>query len=177
MVYGNGIGQVMTKEVHKRHKRGAARNRLYAIAKNKNKPQIFKSNLGKKTWNRRESRFRAELTNRVRAGINQLFDSYLVVITEDLSAVIKGKKRTRRMNRNLTQWCKGIIQFGLEEIANRRKSVVRLVNAAFSSQVDHTNGTLLGIRQGDSFLTFDGMRLQADHNAAINLLHRDTDSE
>lgn len=176
-VYADGIGQIMTTEVEKRHVRGKARNKLYAIALNKNQPQIFKCNLGKNTWRRRETRKKAKLTNQVRASINTLFDSCGVVVTEDLSTAIKGKKRSPAMSRNLAEWCKGIIQTGLEEIANRRQSVVRLVNAAFSSQVDCRNGTLLGCRCGDSFLTFDGMRLQADHNAAVTLLHRDTDSE
>ncbi|GET40446.1 transposase IS605 OrfB [Microseira wollei NIES-4236] len=81
------------------------------------------------------------------------------------------------MKRNLSEWCKGQIQKALEEIASRRKSSVTLVNAAYSSQVDSRNGTLLGNRSGDSFFTFDGMKLQADCNAAVNLHQRKDDAE
>lgn len=177
VVYGDGIGKVMTREVKKRHVRGKARNKLYSIAKNKNKAHIHRCNLGKKRWNQREARKKAQLNNRVREGVNQFFDQHKEAVTEDLSAPIKSKRRSRAMSRNLSEWCKGQIQKALEEISNRRKSSVTLVNAAYSSQVDSRNGTLLGFRSGDSFFTFDGMKLQADCNAAVNLRQRKDDAE
>lgn len=177
VVYGDGIGKVMTREVQKRHVRGKARNKLYSIAQNKNQLQIHRCHLGKKRWNQREAKKKAQLVNRVREGVNQFFDGHKVAVTEDLSAPIKSKRRSRAMKRNLSEWCKGQIQKALEEIAYRRKSSVTLVNAAYSSQVDSRNGTLLGNRCGDSFFTFDGMKLQADCNAAANLLARSSDGE
>lgn len=177
IVYGDGIGKVMTREVKKRHVRGKARNKLYAVAKNKNKKHILRCNLGKKRWNKREKKKKNRLKNCIREGVNKFFDSHKVAVTEDLSATIKSKRRSRARNRQLSEWCKGEIQKALEEISQRRKSSVVLVNAAYSSQVDCRNGTLLGHRDGDSFFTFDGMELQADRNAAVNLLQRKDDTE
>jgi hypothetical protein len=177
MVYGDGIGKVMTREVQKRHVRGSSRNKLYSIAQNKNKPHIHRCNLGKKRSHQREAKKKAQLDNRIREGVNQFFDGHREAVTEDLSAPVKSKHRSRAMKRNLSEWCKGQIQKALEEISNRRKSSVTLVNAAYSSQVDSRNGTLLGFRKGDSFFTFDGMELQADCNAAVNLLNRSYDAE
>jgi hypothetical protein len=97
------------------------------------------------------------------------------VITEDLSSVIKGKKQAKKRNRNLSEWCKGTLQKSLDEISHRRSSTVLVVNAAYTSQVDSRNGTLLGNRVGDSFFTFDGEVIQADYNAAQNIKSRDTD--
>ena len=38
-------------------------------------------------------------------------------------------------------------------------------------------GTLLGVRNGDCFTRYTGEVLQADKNAATNILHRGTDVE
>jgi IS605 OrfB family transposase len=175
VVYGDGIGEVMTTAVETRHQKGKAKNKLYAIAKNKNKPHIHKCNLTKKRHLKRERRKKETLKNRIRKGINQLFNSHKTVYAEDLSAPIKSKKRSKAMKRNLSEWCKGEIQKGLEEIAHRRCSVVEVVNSSYTSQVDSRNGTLLGHRNGDQFFTFDGDVLQADSNAALNVLNRAKD--
>ena len=52
-----------------------------------------------------------------------------------------------------------------------------LVNAAYTSQVDSRNGTLTGRRVGDRFYCEDGEVLQADENAARNVLARLCDPE
>lgn len=52
-----------------------------------------------------------------------------------------------------------------------------LVNPAYTSQIDSRNGCLLGKRQGDRFHCVDGEVLQADQNAARNVLARLTDPE
>lgn len=175
VVYGDGIGEVMTQAVETRHQKGKAKNKLYAIAKNKNQPHIHKCNLTKKRHLRRERRKKETLKNRIRKGINQLFNSHKTVFAEDLSTPIKSKKRSKTRKRNLSEWCKGEIQKGLEEIACRRCSSVEVVNSSYTSQVDSRNGTLLGHRKGDQFFTFDGYVLQADSNAALNVLNRAKD--
>ena len=50
VIYGDGIGKIMSDCVQKRHIRGKGRNKLYAIAIKKNKPHIHKCNLTKKQW-------------------------------------------------------------------------------------------------------------------------------
>jgi hypothetical protein len=175
VAYADGISVVMRRAVFKRHVRGKGRNKLYSIANNKNKPHIHQCNLGKKRWSLFEQKKKRRLTTMVRTGVNQVFDQYGKVITEDLSSVIKGKKQAKKRNRNLSEWCKGILQKSLDEISLRRSSTVLVVNAAYTSQVDSRNGTLLGFRNGDSFFTFDGEVIQADYNAAQNIKYRDND--
>lgn len=177
VAYATGIGEVMTGAVKKRHIRGRARNKLDAIAKNKNKPHIHKCNLSKKSWLRRENKKKRRLTTMVRTGVNQIFNQFNEVVTEDLSCVIKGKKQAKKQNRNLSEWCKGTLQKSLEEISYRRGTSVTVVNAAYTSQVDHRNGTLLGLRVGERFFTFDGEVLQADYNAARNIASRYLDDQ
>ena len=177
LTYGEGIGKVMQSSVSKRHKRGKARNKLYQIAKKKGNYKIFRSNLTKKRHNRREKRKKETLNTKIRAGINKFFDHYNHAITEDLSFVVKNKKQSKKVNRNLAEWCKGTLQKSLDEIANRRNCQVSVVNAAYTSQVDSRYGVLLGTRKGDQFFTFDGEVLSADGNAARNIEARLTDTK
>jgi hypothetical protein len=68
---------------------------------------------------------------------------------------------------------------------SRGGSSVILVNSAYmlrqtqhiASQMDSRYGILLGNRCGDSFYCFDGVVLQADENAARNVLARLYDLE
>ncbi|MDJ0581122.1 transposase [Crocosphaera sp.] len=168
-IYGQGIGKVMSQSVKKRHTRGQGRNKLYQIAMKKNKRHIFQCNLTKKRHQTLENKKKQTLTTMVRTGVNQFFDKYEYAITEDLSFVVKNKKISRRINRNLAEWCKGTLQKALDEISYRRSSSVTVVNAAYTSQVDSRFGVLLGTRCGDQFFTFDGEVLSADGNAARNI--------
>ena len=43
--------------------------------------------------------------------------------------------------------------------------------------MDHLTGTLLGERKGDRFIRYTGDVIQADYNAAMNILERDNDKE
>ena len=43
--------------------------------------------------------------------------------------------------------------------------------------MDSLTGTLLGQRDGDRFIRFTGDVIQADQNAAMNILHRGSDAE
>ena len=52
-----------------------------------------------------------------------------------------------------------------------------LVNGAYTSQMDSTTGLLQGKRVGDKFYRTTGDVLQADHNAALNVLARLADPE
>jgi hypothetical protein len=177
VTYGDGIGKVMQRSVSKRHIRGQGRNNLYQIAIKKNKRHIFQCNLTKKRHQTSENRKKQTLNTMIRKGVNQFFDTYQHAVTEDLSFVIKNKKMSRQVNRNLAEWCKGTLQKALEEISYRRSSSVTVVNAAYTSQVDSRYGVLLGTRKGDQFFTFDGEVLQADGNAGRNIEARLDDPE
>ncbi|RKZ62072.1 MAG: transposase, partial [Candidatus Parabeggiatoa sp. nov. 2] len=79
--------------------------------------------------------------------------------------------------RRLSAWTKGVIATALDTISRRRGSSVILVNSAGTMQMDSRHGILLGKRRGDSFHGFDGVVLQADENAAQNVLARLHDQE
>ncbi|NEP54119.1 MAG: transposase [Moorea sp. SIO3C2] len=70
---------------------------------------------------------------------------------------------------------KGAMRDSLQKWASWTGSVVKEVQPSYTSQIDSRNGTLLGKRTGDNFTGFDGVVLQADHNAAKNVLARGTD--
>jgi hypothetical protein len=100
-----------------------------------------------------------------------------VLVSEDLSSPIKSKKQAKSVNRKLNNWTKGIIAEMVENASTRRRSANILVNCAYTSQVDHRNGTLLGRRCGDQFFTFDGEVYQADWNASVNIKNRMNDCD
>ena len=63
----------------------------------------------------------------------------------------------------------------LESVSQRRGSSLAYINPAYTSQMDSRNGLLLGERRGEKFYCFDGVVLQADMNAARNVLARHYD--
>jgi len=81
----------------------------------------------------------------------------------------------KNVNRRLSAWTKGVIAEALDLVSSRRGSTVVLINPVYTSQIDSRNGCLLGTRQGDQFHCFDGVVLQADQNAARNVLARLSD--
>ena len=95
----------------------------------------------------------------------------------DLTQPIRSKRQSKTASRKLNSWMKGKIRDSLQKWANWTGSVVTEVQPSYTSQIDSVTGTLLGKRSGDSFTRFDGVVLQADHNAAKNILDRGTDKE
>ncbi|WP_293041155.1 zinc ribbon domain-containing protein [Moorena sp. SIO1F2] len=81
------------------------------------------------------------------------------------------------MSRKLNSWMKGKMRDSLQKWADWTGSVVTEVQPSYTSQVDSVTGTLLGERNGDNFTRFNGVVLQADYNAAKNILNRGTDKE
>lgn len=97
-------------------------------------------------------------------------------MTEDLTSLIAGKF-SKNVSRRLSSWTKGVIAEAIENVSRRRGSTVHYVNAAYTSQMDSRNGTLSGNRSGDKFYCENGEVLQADVNAARNVLARLYDRE
>jgi IS605 OrfB family transposase len=106
-----------------------------------------------------------------------LVDKAQTIAAEDLTSPIASKKFGKNVTRRLSAWTKGVIANALDTISRRRGSSVILVNSAYTSQMDSRYGILLGNRSGDSFHCFDGVVLQADENAAQNVLARLHDQE
>ena len=126
----------------------------------------------RKKLNRRASRQNANVRNIAFKAAHAIIDKTSVVVAEDLTAPMSGKKFGKNMNRRLTSWTKGCLAESLETVCQRRGSTLVLVNPAYTSQMDSRNGLLLGKRIGDPFHCFDGEVLQADTNAARNVKAR-----
>ena len=81
----------------------------------------------------------------------------------------------------MSAWAKGLLAEALGSVCEQRGAKHVLVNAAYTSQMDlqmdSTNGLLQGKRVGDKFYRANGDVLQADHNAALNVLARLEDKD
>ena len=106
-----------------------------------------------------------------------MVDKAEFIAAEDLTSPIASKRLGKNVTRRLSAWTKGVIANALDTISRRRGSSVVLVNSAYTSQMDSRYGVLLGKRNGDSFYCHDGVVLQADENAARNVLARLYDQE
>jgi hypothetical protein len=100
------------------------------------------------------------------------------VAFEDLTEAIKSKKPLRkRIKRNVSSWCKGVVADALKQVSTRVGCTVVSVNTAYTSQLDSRFATLTGSRNGDKFTGHDGVVIHSDTNAADNILARMSDVE
>ena len=177
----SGLGDKLTTKTERITKVNKNRSRLYHHAQNHRekrvRDKIFRWNLGRKVQERKLQRDQAEIKGMVRYGLKQVLTEPTIIYAEDLSSPIKSKCQSKRINRKLNNWVKGELQNSLEEIGKLTGSTVKTVNAAYTSQVDHLTGTLLGSRNGDRFTRYTGEVLQSDYNAANVILDRGTDEE
>jgi len=177
--YGEGLGKILTKQSDKLKKKFQARSKLRAIANKKTHKQrnIIKNNLGRKKLNRQNEKVQPQIKDTIYQATHKLVDKAEVIAAEDLTAPIASRKFGKNVTRRLSTWTKGVIANALDTISRRRGSSVILVNSAYTSQMDSRYGVLKGKRSGDSFYGFDGGVLQADENAARNVLARLHDPE
>lgn len=177
--YGEGLGKVLTSQSDLLKKKYQNRNKLRAIASSKpHKAQnIIQNNLGRKKLDGQDRKHKSQVKDIVYKAVHQLVDKAEVIAAEDLTSPIVSKKFGKNVRRRLSAWTKGVIAEALKNVSRRRGSSVILVNGAYTSQMDSCNGTLSGKRCGDSFHCEDGVVLQADENAARNVLARLYDSE
>ncbi|NEO90330.1 MAG: transposase [Moorea sp. SIO3G5] len=182
--HGKGLGKLATKNSERIYAKNRNRGKLWAIHRKLEKidpaksARILENNLSRKTENRRYRKNQSEITAIIGAASKALFKGEsLKVFAEDLTQPIKNKRQSKAMSRKLNSWMKGQIRDSLQKWANWTGSVVTEVQPSYTSQIDSVTGTLLGKRIGDSFTRFNGVVLQADHNAAKNILDRGTDKE
>jgi IS605 OrfB family transposase len=173
--HGVTLGAVLTKESDRLKLKYQRRHKLKAIAKKK--PWVKKHNLGRKKLDNQVIKHQTAVKTIVHTAVNAVVDKAAVIIAEDLSSPIAGKKFSKNISRRLSSWTKGVIAQAIENISRRRGSTVIHVNAAYTSHKDSRNGTLSGKRRGDTFYCEDGEVLQADVNAARNVLARHHDPE
>lgn len=177
VAYGTGIGKIISKQSNWLKAKMQNRNKLHAIYKKTGNENLRKNNLGRKTLDKRINATQAQLKSTIRCDVRVIFSKFKTVVCEDLSGKFSGKSLGKNTNRKLSAWCKGEIHQALTEIADRTGSTLKVVNPAYTSQVDHLTGTLLGTRKGDCFIRYTGDVVQADYNAAMNILARDQDKD
>jgi IS605 OrfB family transposase len=173
--HGEGLGKLLSAESDRLKRKYQRRNKLKAIARKK--PWVTTHNLGRKKLDRQSDVHQAKVKTLVHEAVNQVIDKASVVVTEDLTSPIASRKFSNNVSRRLAGWTKGVIAQAIENISRRRGSAVIYVNAAYTSQMDSCDGALSGKRSGDKFYRENGEVLQADVNAARNVLARYYDDE
>ncbi len=182
--HGKNLGKLATKKSDRICAKNRNRGKLWAIHRKLEKidpaksARVLKNNLSRKTENRRYRKDQSGITAIIGAASKSVFNGEsLKVFAEDLTQPIKNQRQSKAMSRKLNSWMKGEMRDSLQKWADWTGSVVTEVQPSYTSQVDSATGTLLGKRSGDSFTRIDGVVLQADYNAAKNILARGTDKE
>lgn len=183
--HGEGFGKLLTKKSDFLDEKYENRNKLWAIMKKareagdiKKANNIKFNNLGNKKLNRQKEVMKAELKEKIYSAAKVLAQKASIVAIEDLTFKTKSKGKFKKVNRRLSSWIKGVIDEAIIKYCFIYGTKLVYVNAAYTSQGDSRfNCALMGTRIGDSFIGFDEVVLDADINAAINILARLYDSE
>ncbi|MBI1930057.1 transposase [Candidatus Poribacteria bacterium] len=187
-VHGLGLGELLSAESDYLLTKYQRRNQLEAIADAfpHKREKILINNLGRKKLEKRKQKHTENVRDKIFKAVHTVVDKAKTIVCEDLSSPIcdktQKKKKTKKgfsknQKRRLAGWVKGLISEALQSVSHRRGSTVVHVNCAYTSQTDFRHGVLLGHRNGETFYCFDGEVLQADVNAARNILARKDDSK
>jgi len=181
---GEQFGAVMTEYSDKVSKTGSARNKLYALEKkhrqsgnSRKADNIRAHNLGCKKIDARKRLAQTRLRGVAFKAAHAIVDKAAVVVSEDLTSPIAKKRPWKRFNRRMSGWAKGALAEALDSVCTQREASHELVNCAYTSQMDSVTGLLQGKRVGDKFYRINGDVIQADHNAALNVLARLSDKD
>ncbi|MEY2343056.1 transposase [Acidithiobacillus sp. IBUN Pt1247-S3] len=185
VAHGKAFGVVMTAYSDKASITGKARNKLHALEKKHREAgritkadRIVLNNLGRVKLEARKERTQKRLRTIAFQSAHTIVDKAAVVVSEDLASPFAGKNDWgKRYNRRMSAWAKGVLAEALDSVCTQRQADHRLVNAAYTSQMDSVTGLLEGRRVADKFYRANGDVLQADHNAALNVLARMSDPE
>jgi transposase len=182
--HGETFGKKMTEYSDKVTATGKQRNKLHALEKKHREAgrivkadRIKKHNLGRKKIDARKETTQKRLRTIAYQSAHSIVDKAAIVVSEDLTSVIAPKHQWKRFNRRMSAWAKGVLAEALDSVCEQRNAKHILVNGAYTSQMDSTNGLLEGKREGDKFYRANGDVLQSDHNGALNVLARLDDSE
>jgi IS605 OrfB family transposase len=177
--HGIALGEMLAKESDYRKVKHQRRNKLKAIADSKphKRDNIEKNNLGRKKLGNRKRKHQEKVRSLVYQAVHEVVDKADTIVCEDLTFVVPGKNLGKDTNRRLSGWVKGLLAEAIQNVSRRRGSSVVLVNAAYTSQMDSRYGILKGSRNGKKFNCFDGVVLDAEQNAAQNILARRDDDE
>ncbi len=182
--HGQAFGDVLTAYSDTGAKTGQLRNQLHALEKKHRKrgnqakaDRILTNNLGRKKLEARRVRTKQRLRTIAYQSAHSIVDKAALVVSEDLTSPIAQKQQWKRYNRRMSSWAKGVLAEALDSVCEQRDAEHVLVNGSYTSQMDSTTGLLEGTRRGDKFYRVTGDVLQADHNAALNVLARLADPE
>ncbi len=183
--HGEGLGALLLVNSDKLKAKYQRRNKLKALlekhnqqGRTKKRDNILAHNLGRKKLNAQKQKHQANVRKLVFNAAHTVVDKATKIAVEDLTAPLKAsKKYGKNQNRRLSAWVKGVMAEAISTVSNRRGASVVLVNAAYTSQMDARTGLLQGTRNGDRFYCLDGAVLDADQNAAQNILARINDKE
>ena len=183
--HGEGFGKLLTKKSDFLDEKYKNRNKLWAIMKKARESGNFKkanniraNNLGNKKLDKQKEIMKIELKEKIYSAAKVLAQKASIIAIEDLTFKTKSKGKFKKVNRRLSSWIKGVIDEAIIKYCFIYGTKLVYVNAAYTSQGDSRfNCALMGTRIGDSFIGFDEVVLDADINAAINILARLYDSE
>jgi len=180
----NGFGKLLTAKSDFLDQKYKNRNKLWAIMKKareagdiKKANNIKFNNLGNKKINRQKEAMKIALKEKIYLAAKTVAQKASIIAIEDLT--FKGKNtKYKKVNRRLSSWLKGVIDEAIIKYCFIYGTKLVYVNAAYTSQGDSRyNCALVGKRIGNSFIGFDEVVLDADVNAALNILARLYDQE
>jgi len=184
VAHGKAFGIAMREYSDKTSVTGKARNKLCALEKKHREAgripkadHIRLCNLGRVKIDARKECTHKRLRTIAFQSAHTIMDKAVVVISEDLTSPIAKKQVWKQYNRRMSAWAKGVLAEALDSVCAQRQAEHGLVNAAYTSQMDSVTGLLEGKRVADRFYRVNGDVLQADHNAALNVLRRYEDAE
>lgn len=178
--HGTELGELLASESDYRKTKNARRAKIRSVAEKAREngdhataDRIARNNLGMTKRDRRSSRWQQTVRTTTFRAVHAVVDKAGLIAAEDLTTTFTGRaRRGRDVNRRLAAWTKGVTAEALTNVSERRGSALTLVNAAYTSQVVPCCGAL-GQRSGDRLhCTRCRVVWQADHAAAINVLHR-----
>jgi IS605 OrfB family transposase len=184
--HGPELGELLRRRCDTLKERNARRAKPRSIAnqaggrgRHGTAERIRRTNLGTIKGHRQRRRWERQVATVTYRAVNAVVDKASVIVAEDLSRTFTGRnKRGANTNRRLAAWTKGITAEALKNVSGRRGSAVRLVNAAYTSQV--IPGTrLFGRRVGVRLYCPHPGRVvwHAEDAAAINVLDRAADAD
>ena len=182
--HGKGLGELLTKKSDFLNEKYKNRNKLYAIMKKadevgdkKKAENIKKNNLGNKKLNNKKEKMKIELKEVIYSAAKTIAQKASVIAIEDLSFTSNSIKY-KSVSRRLSSWLKSVIDEAISKYCFIYGTKLVYVNAAYTSQGDSRyDCALVGKRIGNSFIGFDKVVLDADINAALNILARLYDQE
>jgi len=177
--HGISLGKILSNETDSLNKKYQKRNKIGAVTETlfeknpKKAKRIIKHNLGRKKLDRRKQKHIKKIKTIIFTAANNVIGKAETVVCEDLTKTFKSKNLGKNTNRRLSGWVKGLMASAIDIVASRRGSRVVLVNAAYTSQICSQCGCF-GKRTGNRFHCASGCGavMQADWNAAINILAR-----